>query len=65
MVAVVLSQILVIGVWSEAKNDLLNLDQFNGVVGVGTLGQTLYLLKYQGGGGPASASSADTHSGCG
>ena len=46
------------GEWSEAKNDLLNLDQFNGVVGVGGQGQTLYLLKYQNHTGTAPTSSA-------
>jgi hypothetical protein len=46
------------GEWTTAKNDLLNLDQFNGVVGIGGKGQKLYLLKYNDPSGIAAASSA-------
>ncbi len=34
--------------WTEAKNDLLNLEAFNSVVGISADGQTLFLLKYEG-----------------
>jgi len=50
------------GAWTTAKNDLLNLGQFNGVVGIGSLGQTLYLLRYQDESGSGTATAGIAYS---